>query len=354
MADLNEQAQAGYKAGHNAATAAIAEIVGANDDNEASVKARIAEIMSGLRPQEQRKVLKGLRKEMNRTSRNLAAERAIKTHEIERLENMQAAFAEIEEWAKSGGFTLERPTGSVIHQLRQDIIDGTALVFHMRKEFPRVADDYEQEVFAESQIFLVEHDWAAAFAKAGDYEDDAEFHLPFEVCVFEFKISGHRAAIIATELEGNIYYEIAAKTSIGWFLLGRAVPWMGGSHTGKADEDAEGWGTLINFLAPQVKAICVALEAEVAETEVTRAPHKLNRAREKTGRVALSDFHTISLARKRRYAALPASASDEPKTQKRLHFRRGHWRHFETFKTWIRWTLVGNPDLGFVDKDYRL
>lgn len=25
-----------------------------------------------------------------------------------------------------------------------------------------------------------------------------------------------------------------------------------------------------------------------------------------------------------------------------------------TFKSWIRWCLVGDPDLGFVDKDYRL
>jgi hypothetical protein len=38
----------------------------------------------------------------------------------------------------------------------------------------------------------------------------------------------------------------------------------------------------------------------------------------------------------------------------RLHFRRRHWRHFVNHKTWIKWTLVGDPDLGFIDKDYRL
>ena len=38
----------------------------------------------------------------------------------------------------------------------------------------------------------------------------------------------------------------------------------------------------------------------------------------------------------------------------RLHFRRGHWRHYEDHKTWIRWQMVGNPDLGFVEKQYRL
>jgi hypothetical protein len=30
------------------------------------------------------------------------------------------------------------------------------------------------------------------------------------------------------------------------------------------------------------------------------------------------------------------------------------WRHFVSHKTWIKWTLVGDPDLGFIDKEYRL
>jgi hypothetical protein len=38
----------------------------------------------------------------------------------------------------------------------------------------------------------------------------------------------------------------------------------------------------------------------------------------------------------------------------RLHFRRGHYRHYPNHKLWIRWCLVGNPDLGFIDADYRL
>lgn len=33
---------------------------------------------------------------------------------------------------------------------------------------------------------------------------------------------------------------------------------------------------------------------------------------------------------------------------------RGHWRRLSTFKTWVRWHLRGNPDLGFIDKKYTL
>lgn len=62
--------------------------------------------------------------------------------------------------------------------------------------------------------------------------------------------------------------------------------------------------------------------------------------------------HVISLANRRNRPA--ALGGDGSSRRRRLHFRRGHWRHFETHKTWIKWMLVGDPDLGFVEKEYRL
>jgi hypothetical protein len=44
----------------------------------------------------------------------------------------------------------------------------------------------------------------------------------------------------------------------------------------------------------------------------------------------------------------------EKRHSPRLHFRRGHHRHYENYKLWIKWQLVGNPDIGFIDKDYKL
>jgi hypothetical protein len=60
----------------------------------------------------------------------------------------------------------------------------------------------------------------------------------------------------------------------------------------------------------------------------------------------------IDLAKRHRVAHVGGASSGRHK--KRLHFCRGHWRHYEKSKTWIRWCLKGDPDLGFVDAEYKL
>lgn len=79
----------------------------------------------------------------------------------------------------------------------------------------------------------------------------------------------------------------------------------------------------------------------------------INHQRERRGRLPLADYHVVMLAHRRRLEPLPRDPGAEV-TRKRLHFRRGHWRHYANHKTWIKWMLVGDPDLGFVDKEYRL
>jgi hypothetical protein len=93
------------------------------------------------------------------------------------------------------------------------------------------------------------------------------------------------------------------------------------------------------------------LDAEVAVHSVVRAPHALNVKRKNEGKIPIFDHHIVKLSDRHR-----ASAKRFGDTHKspRLHFRRGHWRHFQTHKTWIKWMLVGDPELGFVDKEYRL
>jgi hypothetical protein len=109
------------------------------------------------------------------------------------------------------------------------------------------------------------------------------------------------------------------------------------------------------LLLTNIKAACISLEAKVAEIEVVRAPHKLNAARERRGKLPISDYHIINLARRQQVEPLPLEHKLEAHPRSpRLHFRRGHWRHFVNHKTWINWTLVGDPDLGFIDKHYRL
>lgn len=107
---------------------------------------------------------------------------------------------------------------------------------------------------------------------------------------------------------------------------------------------------MLDVVSGQIKAACIALDAQVAEATTVREAHSRSGGGSPQ---PLKAHHIVSLARR---TARPASLGDGSGSgrRKRLHFRRGHWRHFEAHKTWIRWMLVGNPDLGFVEKEYRL
>lgn len=186
------------------------------------------------------------------------------------------------------------------------------------------------------QPFVVQHDWASAFENATDYASN-EYKLPFEHTSFEFRITGITFVAFAYQNEGNPngpMFTVFAESLGAWVNI----------------KKMEGmWG----FIASQIKAICVALEAEVATHNVTRAAEKLNKKRLEEGKVPLYSFHVVSLNRQSRPARLPLPPH-EPHARRRLHFRRGHWRHYEQHKTWIKWMLVGDPELGFIEKEYKL
>jgi hypothetical protein len=194
------------------------------------------------------------------------------------------------------------------------------------------------EFYKKAAVFVVKHDWAAALHDSvGDIE---EFKLPFPVCVFEFRVMGRTLLLHIWDVD------IDLPNSRGhsiWFE-GAGGVWL----TFPADALREIGADLIR----EVLAICVVLDAQIAEHQVVRAPAALNAKREKAGRIPLNDYHVIDLSRRVRASARGESTPTGRKV--RMHFRRGHWRHFESHKTWINWMLVGNPDLGFIDKEYRI
>lgn len=232
------------------------------------------------------------------------------------------------------GFGLQCPNKSHTRDLLDDLAIG------------RVAstDDLLAQIrggFSEAppMPFMIEHDWAAAFQGADDVAD-GEIRLPYDGAMFEFRISGMVVLLYTREAAPWIMF---IKLSEGW-IAGPSVPTSPEAPT--------------NFqhnLDEQIRAICIALDAGVAIRDTVRADEKLNRAREKRGKPPLHDYHVIRLARRDRAAPLPASDDDERKHRSpRLHFVRGHWRHYDAHKTWINWHLRGDPDLGFIDKHYRL
>jgi hypothetical protein len=243
---------------------------------------------------------------------------------------------------------LEAPNGSGWHKLVEAFEHGKLFSIGSDAEPLFVLNAF---IGDPPHIFVIEHDWAAAFDGATDV-DQGEYFLPYEHCAFEFRILGTRvimSAIDITDDKGKM-------DSAMIFIEGADGCWfcsaVGSYHPGdEADPDAS-TRQFSRLLTHNVRALCIGLDAEVIVREVVRAPLKLNQARERSHKTPLPDHSVVRLANRSRVAPL-ASTGDEKGSHPRLHFVRGHWRHYTDHKTWIRWHLRGNPDLGFVDKHYR-
>lgn len=204
--------------------------------------------------------------------------------------------------------------------------------------FQEEADALAKHKPHECVPFIVQHDWAGAFAGAHGWAPDDEIQPPYDHNAFEFYVSGRCVITFITDLD--------RLPAVSFCQIGDR--WYGTAGLPSEEHQVE------KFVLSHVKAICLALDAEVATKETIRAPERLNRERAKKGRLPLKDYHVIRLNRRARSAPLPRDPFAEPSHHKRMHFVRGHWRHFESHKTWIKWHLRGNPDLGFIDKEYRL
>lgn len=273
--------------------------------------------------------------------------------EIIDIKRQQAALEEIAEWLPLDP-KLQWPDGSAFHKVRAACHARDLIPLFVKNRMPiQLMDSFD--VVAHS--FVIEHNWASAFAGATDFEG-GEVRLPFPYCAFEFQISGKRVCVIFQEDEHGTIALLLLGLKAGW-TLAMTYEFASGRMTPKIMADSSvtlALSKLANLIGANVRAVLISLEAEVAETTIVRVDHKLNRAREKRGKLPLFDYHVVSLARRTRYLPREVGPLEEDReyTRKRLHFRRGHDRHYPTYKVWVKWCLVGDPDLGFVDKHYKL
>lgn len=291
-----------------------------------------------LKTAEQRR--KYLAKEM-REVRARQIELAAKQKHLDRLLERKDAISGMIEWAQCTP-VLQKPDRPLFRELRRSVKGGEAIYFSRDHEDDLPATDFENEVFREAEILVIEHDWAAALSAD---DDNAPINLPFDVCAFEFRISGYPVIAMATQFGDDVAFSPVIGFKGTWILTD--FTFQAGSYS---DID-EGYLKIIDLLSRQIRAVCIALDAEVAVSEPRREPHDGQRG---NSQYALAKpYHVVSLTRRSaRATECPMPAS--PGRGKRLHFRRGHWRHYSTFKTWVKWCLVGNPELGFIDKHYKL
>lgn len=262
-----------------------------------------------------------------------------------RLETERRALDDLVAWC-SEPYNLEQAKNSAIHRFNSSA----------RFNFGEIGvEQYFPSLRAEKfHCFVLEHNLAAAF-KGADGFDDGEFQLPYDNMIFEFQVSGKRVMLV-------VINTAKANSDLGRVLLcyaETASAWLGSKMPARVLDDGtfqladeEPFLELIKFLWPQVRATCIALEAEVVAEEIVRAPHALNRAREKLGKPLLVDYSVIKLLHRKRYQ--PLDGQHTAHGRHRFHFVRGHWRHYETHKTWVKWHMRGDIDLGIVEKEYRL
>lgn len=180
-------------------------------------------------------------------------------------------------------------------------------------------------------VFVVRHDWLAAM---GDKNIAlSEWRLPYDACLFEYRVGGHTVVVHVAGHAMKFFIEIERDC---WYDL------TGGDFPVK------------DFLRGQIAAACVVLDADVAYSTKIVQPAALNKKRVKLGKVPLLDYHVIDLTKSRpKTTAKPTEDLAGPCM--RLHFVRGHERQLASgVKTRVKWHLRGDPDLGFVDKHYKL
>ena len=292
---------------------------------EQEAKNEIDEALKGLPPKSQKRVVKKMIGDQTEKLSDLYIDLSHKKAEIASLEKLRVFFEGMGDWSE---IVLQRNDCSRLHHLKDGFKNGRMI------DVPDEVDKNELEhVFDVFQnTFVVKHDWRSVLDGVGI--QDEEIRLPYDSCAFEFRISGMTIIALARMLDKATF---------------RCFVYSGGFWCAMP-EDQEKYKIGI-FIWQQIKSICVALDAEVACDDVVRAPYKLNQKREKVGKTPIADFHVVDLAKRHRVSN-PSGGESGHKV--RLHFRRGHWRHYEDSKTWIKWCLVGNPDLGFISKHYAI
>lgn len=270
-------------------------------------------------------LLPHMRKEVYRIQDSLASK-----------ERVIAIFEELNEWIVKRHHVLGKNEHTRMHKLKEAFVEQRVLNA-VQEPNPKFLASMSG-LFDAAQTFVIKHDWAAALASSLE-KHEFEVKLPYEVCSFEFVINGKCVILLAHQKEGEFPRVIPFLEVLdGWFI--------------GQDSDLKSEGSPFKFALDQMVAICISLDTGISEYIPVSQPAALNKKRQRAGKYPLKDYNVVDLASK--YKLKSTSEEKGSHRKHRLHFRRGHWRHYPTYKKWIEWMLVGNPDLGFIDKEYRV
>lgn len=256
-------------------------------------------------------------------------------------------LVELLTWTQHGTYTLGKNSISRAHKLIEAINNSMVIECLETDDNPHKInlDNEHKDLYLPrikaSNSFVIKHDWASAFKQPLENEVfNYEFKLPYEHCLFELQLDKKYVLVLASQHSGNnVNIIIFISMNEHWVAVS-----ISDNELYRDTCDIN----VFRYALDQVRAVCIALDTEIAETTVERAPYKLNKDRISKGRPPMFSYHIVDLSSRYRNKPVHSGTHNSP----RFHLRRGHWRHYEDHKTWIKWTLVGNPDLGFIDKQY--
>lgn len=180
--------------------------------------------------------------------------------------------------------------------------------------------------------------------------------LPFDRCALVCRDGANQKHLclfvnVAPEVVTAVHYVMRASDWLRSSLFavtitdGRfAVHQVDGEELPKKDEAARPIGLLQEWLLRLQSSACDAYEPVIQATFT-------NRRKAAEGKPPSYSWRTVVVPSMLRQRAINGGTHASP----RLHERRGHWRNLsDGRKVWVRDCLVGNPDLGVVEKDYRV
>jgi hypothetical protein len=277
----------------------------------------------------------------------------------------QEVWEDFTRWVEPENFTLQANDCSRVHNLIECIRQYQCYVLNKSgKDLQLVQGDRQlEDILGRHEVMVVRHDWGRALGpaiKEAQGDERGEILPPYPNMLYELRVNGRTLiAMVSTVQQGDTLdslmvdaarLQLAAQGQGNDLLVSIFYQCATNGHWLAAAPTAD----LLKFLMDQIEAICVALEAQVATKEVVRAPLALNAKREKKGKPVMRDYHIVDLTKRQRVDPAPYDVNAPKRRSPRLHLRRAHWRHYQNHRTRIDWQLVGDPDLGFIEKEYRL
>lgn len=100
---------------------------------------------------------------------------------------------------------------------------------------------------------------------------------------------------------------------------------------------------------------CNVVNCSNVELETVPAPAKLNRKRAEAKKLPLFEYKVLTIAPGKMHTRSVAGVITDHRESPRQHLRRGHIRRYQSGITiWITSQLIGDPNKGRVEKDYKV